>query len=46
MWSARGKTDMLMRFRRGGLKERDHLKDLGVDENIIIKQIFAFAVPS
>jgi hypothetical protein len=24
----------------GGLRERDHLKDLGVDENITLKYIF------
>jgi hypothetical protein len=35
-----GRTKMYAGFWRGNLKERDHLKDLGLDGSIILKWVF------
>ena len=34
-----GRTEMYTGFWRGNLKERDHLKDLGLDGRIILKWV-------
>jgi len=40
MWHIWGRGDVYTGFRRGNLKERDHLEDPGVDERIILKGVF------
>ena len=40
MWHIWGRGDVNKGFGGGDLKERDHLEDLGVDGNIILKRIF------
>jgi hypothetical protein len=40
MWRIRRRGEVHTGFWCGDLRERDHLKDLGVDERIILKWIF------
>jgi hypothetical protein len=37
MWHVSGTEELHRAFLRGNLKERDHLKDLGVDWRLILK---------
>jgi hypothetical protein len=39
LWHALGRRDTLTGFLYGALKERDHVKDKGVDARIILKWI-------
>jgi len=41
MWHLRGRREMYTVFGGGGLKQRAHLKDPGVDGGIILKRIFS-----
>jgi hypothetical protein len=39
LWHARGRRETFTGFRHVALKERDHVKDTGVDARIILKWI-------
>ena len=39
MWHVRGRGEVRTGFWLGNLRGRDHLEDLGVDENTILKCI-------
>jgi hypothetical protein len=39
MWHVLGRGEVHTGFWWGNLRERDHLEDLGIDENVILKCI-------